>query len=104
VVVARKLGQSSLEGIAWQAKLLTSDFFLRRFFDVSDMTKNSEGGPQLRRDSLGLAELVFQAITHIAPATSGVFIFPATLQFSLMAVSSKAEERETPVARSGDAR
>jgi amino acid transporter len=32
--------------------------------------------PQLRRDSLGLTELVFHAVTHIAPATRVVFIFP----------------------------
>ncbi len=33
-------------------------------------------GPQLRRNSLGLAELVFQGATHIAPATNIVFTFP----------------------------
>jgi amino acid transporter len=32
--------------------------------------------PQLRRNSLGLAELVFQGITHIAPAGNIVFVFP----------------------------
>ena len=32
--------------------------------------------PQLRRNSLGLAELVFQGVTHIAPATNVVFTFP----------------------------
>jgi amino acid transporter len=32
--------------------------------------------PQLRRDSLGLPELVFQGVTHIAPATNIVFTFP----------------------------
>jgi len=32
--------------------------------------------PQLRRDSLGLPDLVFHAVTHIAPTTSVVFIFP----------------------------
>jgi amino acid transporter len=31
---------------------------------------------QLRRNSLGLAELVFHGITHIAPATNVVFTFP----------------------------
>src|SRR3954469_12216373 len=36
--------------------------------------------PQLRRNSLGLPELVFHAITHIAPATSVVFIFPVIAQ------------------------
>ena len=42
---------------------------------MSGMTTDAE--PQLRRDSLGLSELVFHAVTHIAPATSVVFIFPA---------------------------
>lgn len=32
--------------------------------------------PRLRRNSLGLPELVFQGITHIAPATNVVFTFP----------------------------
>ncbi len=32
--------------------------------------------PQLRRNSLGLPELVFQGVTHIAPATNIVFTFP----------------------------
>jgi amino acid transporter len=32
--------------------------------------------PQLRRNSLGLPELVFHGITHIAPATNVVFTFP----------------------------
>ncbi len=31
---------------------------------------------QLRRNSLGLTELVFQGVTHIAPATNIVFTFP----------------------------
>lgn len=35
-----------------------------------------EAGPQLRRNSLGLLELVFQGVTHIAPATNIVFTFP----------------------------
>lgn len=34
------------------------------------------GDPQLRSNSLGLAELVFQGVTHIAPATNIVFTFP----------------------------
>ena len=41
---------------------------------MSGMTTDAE--PQLRRNSLGLPELVFHAVTHIAPATSVVFIFP----------------------------
>ncbi len=32
--------------------------------------------PTLRRNSLGLPELVFQGVTHIAPATNMVFTFP----------------------------
>jgi amino acid transporter len=40
------------------------------------MATNSDTNPQLRRNSLGLPELVFHAVTHIAPATSVVFIFP----------------------------
>ena len=36
----------------------------------------SDADPQLRRNSLGLAELVFQGATHIAPATNIVFTFP----------------------------
>jgi amino acid transporter len=32
--------------------------------------------PQLRRNALGLSELVFQGITHIGPAGSIVFMFP----------------------------
>ena len=31
---------------------------------------------QLRSNSLGLADLVFQGVTHIAPATNIVFTFP----------------------------
>ena len=36
--------------------------------------------PQLRRNSLGLPELVFHGITHIAPATNIVFTFPVIAQ------------------------
>lgn len=39
-------------------------------------TTHPHTAPQLRRDSLGLAELVFQGVTHIAPATNIVFTFP----------------------------
>jgi amino acid transporter len=41
------------------------------------MATNSQTDAQLRHNSLGLPELVFHAVTHIAPATSVVFIFPA---------------------------
>ena len=37
---------------------------------------NPNADPQLRRNSLGLPELVFQGVTHIAPATNIVFNFP----------------------------
>jgi amino acid transporter len=44
---------------------------------TSVIATNSDNDTQLRRNSLGLPELVFHAVTHIAPATSVVFIFPA---------------------------
>jgi amino acid transporter len=37
---------------------------------------NPSVDPQLRRNSLGLSELVFQGVTHIAPAANMVFTFP----------------------------
>jgi hypothetical protein len=40
--------------------------------EVQDTT----GSAQLRRNSLGLPELIFHGITHIAPATNVVFTFP----------------------------
>jgi amino acid transporter len=42
------------------------------------MTENTNppAVAQLRRNSLGLPELVFQGVTHIAPATTVVFTFP----------------------------
>jgi amino acid transporter len=42
---------------------------------VTAHTKNP-GGPQLRRNALGLPELVFQGVTHIAPAANMMFAFP----------------------------
>jgi amino acid transporter len=39
-------------------------------------TENTSADPELRRNSLGLPELVFQGVTHIAPATNIVFTFP----------------------------
>ncbi len=39
-------------------------------------TTNPSVDPQLRRNSLGLSELVFQGVTHIAPAANMVFTFP----------------------------
>src|SRR5580698_4873065 len=39
-------------------------------------TSAPNADPQLRRNSLGLLELVFQGVTHIAPATNIVFTFP----------------------------
>ena len=38
--------------------------------------KDAAAGAQLRRNSLGLPELIFHGITHIAPATNVVFTFP----------------------------
>jgi len=43
---------------------------------VTITTTHPDADPQLRRNSLGLPELVFQGVTHIAPATSIVFTFP----------------------------
>ena len=43
---------------------------------VSPETRRITAAPQLRRNSLGLAELVFHGVAHIAPATSIIFIFP----------------------------
>jgi amino acid transporter len=34
------------------------------------------GAPQLRRNALGLTELVFQGVTHIGPAANMLFAFP----------------------------
>ena len=39
-------------------------------------TTHSDADPQLRPNSLGLPELVFQGVTHIAPAANIVFTFP----------------------------
>jgi amino acid transporter len=39
-------------------------------------TETTSADPELRRNSLGLPELVFQGVTHIAPATNIVFTFP----------------------------
>ncbi len=43
---------------------------------MSSTGAHRSAGPQLRRNSLGLPELVFQGVTHIAPATNIVFTFP----------------------------
>jgi amino acid transporter len=50
--------------------------FAERRRHVSAETDNPNADPQLRRNSLGLSELVFQGVTHIAPATNVVFTFP----------------------------
>ncbi len=39
-------------------------------------TTNPVATPDLRRNSLGLTDLVFQGVTHIAPATNMLFAFP----------------------------
>jgi len=46
------------------------------FAHLSTARLDKDAGPQLRRNSLGLPELVFHGITHIAPATNVVFTFP----------------------------
>ena len=38
--------------------------------------KDAAVSAQLRRNSLGLPELIFHGITHIAPATNVIFTFP----------------------------
>ena len=43
---------------------------------MSVESTNPGARPQLRRNSLGLSELAFQGVTHIAPATNMVFTFP----------------------------
>ncbi|MBV8514233.1 MAG: APC family permease [Acidobacteria bacterium] len=43
---------------------------------MNPLPTNAPPHPQLRANSLGLSELVFQAITHIAPASNVVFAFP----------------------------
>src|SRR5271168_1805464 len=44
--------------------------------EISPRVTTESIDPQLRRNSLGLPELVFQGVTHIAPATNMVFTFP----------------------------
>jgi amino acid transporter len=46
------------------------------FAHLSPVKADKGAGPQLRRNSLGLPELMFHGITHIAPATNVVFTFP----------------------------
>jgi amino acid transporter len=43
---------------------------------LSNETHTPNPNPQLRSNSLGLSELVFQAVTHIAPASNVIFAFP----------------------------
>jgi len=47
---------------------------------LSTEATNSTGTPHLRRNSLGLPELVLHGITHIAPATNIIFTFPVIAQ------------------------
>src|SRR3954465_14706654 len=49
---------------------------MREPIEIGGNFGKSSASPQLRRNSLGLAELVFHGITHIAPATNVVFTFP----------------------------
>jgi amino acid transporter len=44
--------------------------------DATADATDPAAGPQLRRNALGLPELVFQGVTHIAPAANVVFAFP----------------------------
>jgi amino acid transporter len=43
---------------------------------VTADTSNPPGDPRLRRNALGLPELVLQGVTHIAPASNMLFAFP----------------------------
>src|SRR5580704_15435921 len=43
---------------------------------MNPTSPNTSASPQLRTNSLGLSELVFQAVTHIAPASNVIFTFP----------------------------
>jgi amino acid transporter len=43
---------------------------------VSTGAANRAADPHLRRNALGLPELVFQGVTHIAPAANMLFAFP----------------------------
>jgi amino acid transporter len=43
---------------------------------VTAEVTNPTADPQLRRNALGLPELVFQGVTHIAPAANILFAFP----------------------------
>ena len=43
---------------------------------MTDDATSSAADPQLRRNALGLPELVFQGVTHIAPAANMLFAFP----------------------------
>jgi len=43
---------------------------------LADDPDHSAANPQLRRNALGLPELVFQGVTHIAPAANMLFAFP----------------------------
>jgi amino acid transporter len=43
---------------------------------LADVTPHSDTEPQLLENSLGLSALVFQGVTHIAPAANIIFTFP----------------------------
>jgi amino acid transporter len=43
---------------------------------MSADASHNDAEPQLRRDALGLPELVFQGVTHIAPAVNILFSYP----------------------------
>jgi hypothetical protein len=69
------LQDDSLSGICGTSIKTTtrSLSFILHKKEISWLTAET---PQLRRNSLGLPELVFQGVTHIAPATNMVFTFP----------------------------
>src|SRR5882672_12067955 len=48
----------------------------RKKSDRENRDETIADAPTLRRNSLGLPELIFHGITHIAPATNVVFTFP----------------------------
>src|SRR5215475_10013740 len=57
-------------------RVLTLVLLIERDFQVTAETTYPDAEHQLRPNSLGLPELVFQGITHIAPAANIVFTFP----------------------------
>ena len=66
-----------IRGEAEATKRVFSSYrFVKGDPQLTVATTNPDADPQLRRNSLGFPELVFQGVTHIAPATNVVFTFP----------------------------